>query len=33
MIGIVKKEPTVDTTIVPAILLTTFLDEYIEPTK
>ena len=29
----VIKEPIVDTTIVPAILLTTFLDEYIDPTK
>ena len=33
MTGSVKKEPTVDTTIVPAMLLTTFLEEYIEPTK
>ena len=33
MTGKVKKEPMVDTTIVPAMLLTTFLEEYIEPTK
>ena len=31
--GIVKKDTTVETTIVLAMLLTTFLDEYIEPTK
>ena len=31
--GIVKKETTVETTIVLAMLLTTFFDEYIEPTR
>ena len=31
--GIVKKDTTVDTTIVLAILLTTFFDEYMDPTK
>ena len=31
--GNVKKEPTVETTIVLAILLTTFLEECIDPTR
>ena len=31
--GIVKKDTTVETTTVLAMLLTTFLDEYIEPTR
>tara|TARA_B110000444_G_C18697179_1_gene527162 strand:+ start:692 stop:850 length:159 start_codon:yes stop_codon:yes gene_type:complete len=33
IIGIVKKDPTVDTTIVLAILFTTFFGECIDPTK
>ena len=33
IIGIVKKDTTVDTTIVLAILLTTLFEEYIDPTK
>tara|TARA_B110001452_G_C14847941_1_gene296165 strand:+ start:375 stop:524 length:150 start_codon:yes stop_codon:yes gene_type:complete len=33
IIGIVKKDTMVDITIVLAILLTTFFEEYIEPTK
>ena len=31
--GIVKKDTTVETTTVLAMLLTTFLDEYMEPTR
>jgi len=31
--GIVMKDITVETTIVLAMLLTTFFDEYIEPTR
>ena len=33
IIGIVKKDTTVETTMVLAILLTTFFEEYTEPTK
>ena len=33
IIGIVKKDTTVEMTMVLAILLTTFFDEYIDPTK
>ena len=33
IIGIVKKDTTVETIMVLAILLTTFFDEYMEPTK